>query len=134
MVTYSKWMSRASSVTVAGGTGGKDLHAAAEIIADRARELAATWSAQVPGRIRTEVHGNVAVISCDAPPAYPNEVKGVRHPVFAHGHDRLRWTWVTNEYRPFLAPAARDRASAAAARYADKIDQMARRHGFREAA
>lgn len=128
MVTYSKWMSQASEITVGGGTGGKDLQAAAETIAERARDLAGRWSAQIPGRIRVEVRGRVAVISCDAPPAYPNEVRGVRHPTF--GHD----PWKTNKYRPFLGPAAEDRASAALARYADKIDQMARKHGFREAA
>jgi hypothetical protein len=129
--SYQKAMSRTGSVTVAGGVAGGDLQAAAEIIADEARRNATVWSVTIPPRITVEVNGNVATIACNAPPAYPNEVKGVRHPVYARGPDRRHWTWVGNQYRPFLAPAADGKADAAMARYADKIDRMARAAGFK---
>lgn len=121
--TRTRELSRVTSAAVISGAGG-DLGAAAQIVADGARALAG-WSAQIPGRISVSVSGNVATISCDAPPAYPNEIEGVRHPVFGHG------PWVENQYRPFLAPAADAKADAAMARYADKIDTMARKAGFR---
>lgn len=114
-----------SRSTTTGAVGGGDLGAAAEEIAKGARERAAAWSSEIPLRIEVEVSGDVATISCDAPAAYPNEVDGVRHPTF--GHD----PWVRNEHRPFLGPAADERAGAAMARYADKIDKMVRARGFK---
>jgi hypothetical protein len=132
MARYRKAMSRQAQVTVrrsALGTlsaGGGDLGAAAAIIAAAARTLAARWSRQVPAAIGVSVSGNVATISCDAPPAYPNEVEGVRHPVYGNPD-----AWVTNAHRPFLEPAADAAADAAMARYADKIDGWARRAGYR---
>lgn len=116
--------SRVTSAAVVSGASG-DLGAAAAIIADAARALAAPWSSQIPGAISVAVKGNMAEISCQVGPAYPNEIDGVRHPTF--GHD----PWKTNQYRPFLAPAADAKADAAMARYADKIDTMARKAGFR---
>jgi len=130
---YKKGMSRQESVTVrvaaagALSTGGGDLGAAAGIIADKARELAMPWSREIPPAIRVKVHGNVAEISCQVGPAYPNEIEGVRHPVF--GNREI--PWVTNEHRPFLAPAADASADAAMRRYADKIDGWARKAGYR---
>jgi hypothetical protein len=121
--TRTRELSRVTSAAVISGAGG-DLGAAAQIVADEARRLA-SWSAQIPGRISVSVTGNVATISCDAPPAYPNEIEGVRHPTFGHE------PWRTNQHRPFLAPAADAKADAAMARYADKIDTMARKAGFR---
>lgn len=127
--SYKKWMSSEPNITIqrttTGALGaGSDLGAAARVIADRARELASAWSRQIPPAITVEVSGKVATISCDAPPAYPNEIEGVRHPTF--GHD----PWVTNQHRPFLGRAADEQAGAAMARYADKIDAMCRKAGF----
>lgn len=118
-----------SHLSALGAVGGGDLRAAAEEIASRARELASGWSAQIPGSIEVEVRGNVATISTAVPPAYPNET-GARHPVYARGPDRARWTWVRGNHRPFLGPAADERAGAALARYAKRIDRMAREAGF----
>jgi hypothetical protein len=113
-------------VTTTGALGGGgDLGAAAQVIADAAKAMAATWSVKIPPKIKVQVKGNVAVISCDAGPAYPNEVTGVRHPTF--GHD----PWTTNQHRPFLGPAADAAADPAMARYAKKIDRMCRAAGFR---
>ena len=111
--------------TTTGTLGTSDLSAAARIVADRAKELAGAWSATIPGRIVTGVAGNVATISCDAPPAYPNEIAGVRHPVFGYP------PWVVNQHRPFLSRAADETAGAAMARYAQKVDRMCRQAGFR---
>jgi hypothetical protein len=111
-------------VTTVGAVGGGDLGAAANIIADGARQLA-SWSEQIPGAISVEVSGNTATISCAVGPAYPNEVAGVRHPTFGHE------PWMTNEHRPFLGPAADARSGDAMARYADKIDGWARKAGYR---
>lgn len=114
-----------SRVTTLGALGaGGDLGAAAAIIAARARELAAAWSRQVPGSISVEVTGNVATISADAPPARPNEL-ALKHPLFGD-----REHWYGPDDRPFLAPAADQQADAAMARYAQKIDRMARKAGF----
>jgi hypothetical protein len=104
-------------------SAGGDLGAAAGIVADQARELAG-WSRRIPADIRVEVHGNLATISSSVGPAYPNEIAGVRHPTF--GHD----PWVTNQHRPFLAPAADAGADKAMARYAQKIDGWARKAGY----
>lgn len=110
--------------TTLGAVGGGDLAAAAGIIADTARALAAGWSAQIPPRIEVEVSGNEATISCDAPPAYPGETRA-RHPLFGN-----REHWYGPPGEPFLGPAADLRAGAAMARYAEKIDKMCRKAGF----
>jgi hypothetical protein len=110
-----------------GGGGDQDLRAAAQVIADGAKALAGAWSKQIPPRIKVSVDGNTATISCDAPPAYPNELAGVRHPVFGRHTER----WVTNAYRPFLSTAADARADAAMAKYAQKIDKLCRAAGYR---
>lgn len=112
------------TTTGALGIPAGDLGAAAGIIADGARELAA-WSAKIPPAIEVEVSGSTATISCQAGPAYPNEVAGVRHPTFGHK------PWVTNQHRPFLGPAADTRSDAAMQRYAQKIDRWCKDAGFR---
>ena len=123
------------------GGGGDDLAAAAGIVADGARSLASAWSVQIPPNISVSVSGNVATISSDVGPAYPNEVAGVRHPVWGTEEEELRaiakglghgrgWPWVRNQHRPFLAPAADSRADAAMQRYAQKVDKLARAAGF----
>lgn len=106
------------------GAAGGDLGAAADIIADKARELASGWSHQVPGSIRVEVSGDTATISSSVGPAYPNEVAGVRHPTFGHS------PWKTNQHRPFLSPAADAAGDKAMTRYAQKIDRWAKQAGF----
>ena len=111
--------------TTLGVVGGGDLAAAAGVIADTARALAASWSRQIPPAIEVEVAGNTAIISCDVGPAYPGETRA-RHPLFG---DRSHWYGPPGE--PFLGPAADASAGAAMARYAQKIDKMVREAGFR---
>jgi len=120
-VTSSDGGTRLSTL---GGVGGGDLKAAAEIIAAQAEANAAAWSKQIPGSIRVEVEARVATISTEAPPAYPAETRA-RHPLFG---DREHWYGPPGE--PFLGPAADERAGAAMARYAQKIDRLARDAGF----
>jgi hypothetical protein len=117
--------------TTTGALGNSDLTAAAKIIADRAKELAGAWSATIPARIQTQVAGTTATVSSDAPPAYPNEITGVRHPVFGPTEKNPHPAWVTNQHRPFLSAAADEQAGAAMARYAKKVDKMCRQAGFR---
>lgn len=108
-----------------GSVGGGELVQAAEEIADGARQNA-SWSTTLPGNIRTEqVDENHVNVVADAPAAYPNETNS-RHPVFARGGDRTKWTWVKGNNRPFLAPAADSRAGDALAKYANKVDALVR--------
>jgi hypothetical protein len=113
-----------SRVTTTGAVGGGDLAAAAAIVADKARELAGAWSRKVPPSITVSVSGKVATITADAPDAYPAEMRA-KHPLFG---DREHWYGPPGE--KFLAPAADAAAGKAMARYAQKIDKMARRAGF----
>lgn len=119
-----------SWVTTSGAVGGGELVQAAEEIADGARANA-SWSRSIPPSIRTEqVDDNHVNVVCDAPPAYPNELD-TWHPVFAQGDDRRKWTWVAGNDRPFLAPAAEQRAGAAMEKFAKVIDRKAMKAGFR---
>jgi hypothetical protein len=99
--------------------------AAAKIIADAAKVLAAGWSVQIPPDIRVTGGGDSADITASVGPAYPNEVAGVRHPVYGN-----RRNWVLNQYRPFLAPAADAKATAAAEEIAKTVDNIAHAAGF----
>jgi hypothetical protein len=116
--------------TTLGALGGGDLAAAAGVIADAARANAAAWSETIPAGIHVEVRGRTALIYTDAKAAYPNEVKGVRHPVFGPTERNPDPAWVANQYRPFLGPAADEMAGPAMARYARRVDAMCRRAGF----
>ena len=72
-------------------------------------------------------HARVAGFDVD-----PNEVAGVRHPVFGgRGTKRPHAPWVTNQHRPFLAPAADQSGDAAAEKFAQVIDDWAIKAGFR---
>jgi hypothetical protein len=116
-------------VATSGGVGGGELVQAAEEIADGARSNA-SWSTTIPGNIRTEqVDDNHVNIVADAPPAYPNETNS-RHPVFARGDDRTKWTWTAGNNRPFLAPAAEQRAGAALDKFALRADRLVEESGL----
>jgi hypothetical protein len=99
--------------------------AAAKIIAAEARRLASRWSVQVPPSIRVTGGGTSATITSAVGPSYPNEVAGVRHPVYGNRHN-----WVLNQYRPFLAPATDAKADAAAEEVAKVVDDIAHAAGF----
>ena len=116
---------RATTLGALTGSGSSDLGAAAGVIRDKAAELAAGWSRQIPPAIGVRVSGNTAEISCAVGPAYPNEVAGVRHPTFGHE------PWVTNQHRPFLGPAADAAGDKAMARYSKKVDGWLKKDGFR---
>ena len=103
--------------------------AAAAVIANEARVLAAPWSVQIPPTMRVTATESTALISSGVGPSYPNEVIRVRHPVF-ETPTRLKVKWVTNEHRPFLAPAAESKADDAAAVIAMSIDDFCRSLGF----
>jgi hypothetical protein len=120
-----------------GGGGGADddlgrrLREAAEVIATQARENAA-WSARIPPSIKVSGGSGGVSIMSDAPPAYPNEVPGVRHPVFGGpGTARPKAPWVTNQHRPFLAPAADERIDEAGEKFAQVIDDWCKERGYK---
>jgi hypothetical protein len=108
----------------AAGDLGLRLREAGEFVAAIARSNAGGWSQQIPPSIKVMGGTSGIYIRCAAPPAYPNEVAGVRHPVF--GHD----PWVTNVNRPFLAPAGDEGADGAAEIVARVISDWAREYGF----
>jgi hypothetical protein len=99
--------------------------AAAEIIAAEARRIAARYSETIPPSIHVSGVGDRWSVIADAPAAYPNEVLGVRHPVFGNRH-----VWVTDAYRPFLAPATDAKADAAAEEIGKTVDDWTKERGF----
>jgi len=101
------------------------------VIAEQARTNA-HWSARIPPSITVSGGGSGVSISTGAPPAYPNEVPGVRHPVFGgRGTSRPKAPWVTNQHRPFLAPAADERIEEAAEKFAKVLDDWAKKYGYK---
>ena len=117
----------AGSTSTSGGAAG-DLGARlkeAGVYVAGIAKAKASWSQQIPPKIRVGGGRSGVIVSCNAPPAYPNEIEGVRHPTF--GHD----PWVTNEHRPFLAPAGDEGAQGAAEIVARVIDDWAAQYGFK---
>ena len=117
-----------------GGAGdddlGRRLREAAEVIADKARENAG-WSARIPGSISVSGGAGGVSIMTGSPPAYPNEVAGVRHPVFGGRGTSRPWApWVENQYRPFLAPAADEAGDEALEKLAEVIDDWCHDRGY----
>jgi hypothetical protein len=107
-----------------GGGGDVYLREATEVIANTARGMA-SWSRQIPASMSVDVGDDMAVISAGAPNARPAELR-LNHPLFG---DREHWYGPPG--RPFLSPAAEASSDEAMARYANKIDQMAAKAGFR---
>lgn len=108
------------------------LEEAAKIILERARRNAEGWSVRIPPSLQLEVSGSTAVISSAAPPAYPNEVPHVRHPVFGGpGTRRPGAPWVTNQHRPFLAPAGDQEADRALEQFGLYVEDLAHKHGYK---
>ena len=102
------------------------------MIAEQAKRNAAGWSARIPPSIRVSGSYPEITIRASAPPAYPNEISGVRHPVFGgRGTRRPKAPWVTNEYRPFLAPAGDQVGDQAAKKFAVIIEDWAIKRGYK---
>lgn len=106
------------------------MRAAAVIVARRAQLLAGAWSVKIPPSIKVSVKASSAEISSQVGPSYPNEVEGVRHPVFGPTAKNPDPPWVTNEHRPFLEPAAEQTADAVAAEVGRSIDDLCHDLGF----
>jgi len=108
------------------------LREAAQVIADQAKLNAAAWSKQIPPSIRVSGSYPEVVIRASAPPAYPNEMPDIWHPVFGRrGTERFAKPRVKNKHRPFLAPAADEGANKALEKFAQLIDDWAIKAGFR---
>ena len=105
---------------------------AANVIAKQAQDNASGWSARIPGSIKVSGSYPEVIIRASAPPAYPNEVDGVRHPVFGgRGTRRPGAPWVRNQHRPFLAPAADQKGNEAAEKFAVIIEDWAVKLGYK---
>lgn len=98
----------------------RELLAEGHVIAEDAKGLA-DWSTKIPDSIKVGMSGISTVVvragGKAAPDATPYEHAGAsgtfRHPVFPDpAKTRSEWTWVTQEARPFLHPAALDRLDA----------------------
>jgi hypothetical protein len=141
-ITNLKATSRAlrhASPLQGGGTGsgsaagqlGVRLVEAGEYVAQIARGKAAEWSEQIPPAIKVGGGRTGVSLKCKVGPAYPNEVPGVRHPVFGGpGTSRPDAPWVNNENRPFFAPAADEGAEGAAEIVATVINAWATEFGY----
>lgn len=114
--------------TTVGAVGGGELVQAAEEIADGARENAQAWAktGATVQSIHTEQQDEKSVtIVADSGASYPAETRS-RHPLFGN-----REHWYGPPGRPFMGPAADERAGAALAAYAKKVDRMCREAGFK---
>jgi hypothetical protein len=95
------------------------LKKAAQIIADRAKSIAARFSKRIPASITVTLRGMNASISAggsEAPQAGMFETPRARHPLF--GNDNF---WYTQPYRPFLEEAAEQVGDQAMQEFADEV-------------
>jgi len=104
----------------------------------REAQSRASWSTRIPGAIRVAVKfsgsgagASVVVSGAKAPHARPYENLGnpgtFRHPRWGH---REAGDWITQQARPFLFPAARAKADAAAEEIDKAVVAVLRRNGF----
>ena len=103
---WSRWRGSAPTICAASATraalmAADHLREAADVIASEARNLARSWSRQIPPSIRVESDGKVATVSSRAGPARPAEYR-LRHPLFG---DRRHWYGPPGE--PFREPLPR---------------------------
>ncbi len=109
--------------------------AAEPIVADAKQR--ASWSARIPRAITLSIRFakrdpgvSMRVRRTIAPHGRPYEgIRGnatFRHPVFGH-RDR----WVSQDTKPYLAPAAEAGMDGALAATVAAVDETAREHGFR---
>lgn len=112
------------------------VRAAAQEVLAEARSRA-SWSSRIPAATRVAVRfsgknagASVVVSAARAPHARPYEHLGspgtFRHPVYGN-----RRNWVAQAARPFLFPAARAKAEAAAREIDQAVEQVLRRTGWR---
>lgn len=117
-----------------------ELREAGEDLAGQARSNA-SWSTKIPGATKVRVSFarrrpgvSVVVDKKLAPNARPFERGGsrgtFRHPVFKTER-RRRTAWVSQEARPFLAPAARSKERPTVRKIRRVVDRVTREAGFR---
>jgi hypothetical protein len=96
----------------------KSLRVSGQVIADTAKDNA-SWSSTIPDSIKVRASGPASVTISAGGKAAPsakayeegrkayssNGGGSFNHPVFAHG-PRSSWTWVSEDTRPYLRPAA----------------------------
>lgn len=104
----------------------------------------ASWSSRIPGAIKPQVTQKqigLRVARKQAPHGRPFEglQRGLvsrrgnfRHPVFGRStQSRSQWTWVSQQNRPFLAPAFVDNHDEAVKAAQEAVGEAAKLAGFR---
>lgn len=107
---------------------GDDLAAAAEVIADEARRLAAPWAktgATVDSIHVEPVDERNVLIVADSGASYPAETRA-RHPLFGN-----REYWYGPPGEKFMEPAAEAKADDALKRWSRHVDRLLEKAGFR---
>lgn len=108
---------------------GKELLAVGELVAVEARDKA-SWSTRIPHTITVRRRGlNTVEVRASAPHAAAYEHAGregqFRHPVYGRGDEaRDQWTWVSEDARPFLHPAAFEHLEEHAVAIADALTAL----------
>lgn len=110
----------------------KRLEEAAEIVAEKAREISSGFSRRIPLSIRVATYNGRTYVEGGGPTAPnafpfdppPGEVPS-RHPLFGN-----RKRWYSQPYRPFLEQAAEEAVDKAAEVYSKVIDDWCRETGL----
>lgn len=116
----------------------KRLKEGAEVVADAARSTSSAISRRIPLTVKVDGDEDGIYIKAGgdaAPNAYPFDPPDnppVYHPNRARrGTKRYRGKWYPQPYRPFLEEAAKLGASDAAEKFAEVINDWAKRVGFK---
>jgi hypothetical protein len=110
----------------------KRLEEAAEIVAEKAREISSGFSRRIPLSVRVRTYRGTTYVEAGGPTAPnafpfdppPGQVPS-RHPLFGN-----RKHWYNQPYRPFLEEAAEEAADKAAEAYAKVVDDWCRETGL----
>jgi hypothetical protein len=114
------------------------LRAACKPVTDAAKLSSARWSRRVPASVRLGGGASSVQIVAGgqrAPQAYTFEGTAsgapIAHPVYAHGLDRKKWTWVKQQPRPFLREAIDANEDEMVKRFAGIVEDWAKQAGYR---
>jgi hypothetical protein len=114
------------------------LRAACKPVTDAAKLSSSRWSRRVPASVRLGGGANHVQIVAGgqrAPQAYTFEGTAsgapIAHPVYAHGLDRTKWTWVKQTPRPFLREAIDANIDQMVGKFADVVEDWAHQAGYK---
>jgi hypothetical protein len=114
------------------------LRDACKPVTDAAKLSSSRWSRRVPASVRLGGGASSVQIVAGgqrAPQAYTFEGTAtgmpIAHPVYAHGLDRKKWTWVKQAPRPFLREAIDANEDEMVKRFAGIVDDWAHQAGYK---